>query len=156
MATFTYGGDPSVGGSDEIRFLVGDTGPTLFILCNEEYDYLRTVYDSALAAAAAAADAICGKFAKQVDESTGDLQRKCSDKAKAFSALADKLRKQSSDPLTSSPIPFAGGTSCDDIRSREDDLDRFPDIFNIGETDSRRGIGIKSEADLRNRGFQNN
>ena len=155
---FTYGGDPGADTKDEIRFLVGDTGPVAFILADEEYVYLLTQFDSALAAAAAAADAICAKFAKQIDESTGDLARKCSQKAKAFSALADKLRKQASSPLTSVPIPFAGGTSIDNIEIREDDLDRFPDIFNIGETDSRRGVGIKTQSDLRNTGrfFQNN
>lgn len=144
MATFSYGGDPSVGGSDEIRFLVGDTGPVIFILCNEEYDYLVLQFPgNALAAAAAGADALCAKFAKAVDETTGDLQRKCSQKSKQYSALADKLRKQNSDPLTQNPIPFGGGISCDDIQTREDDLDRYPDIFHIGENDNEDGLGIK-------------
>ena len=56
MADFSYGGDPNVGGSDEIRFLVGDTGPVIFILHDAEYDYLILQFPgNALAAAAAAA-----------------------------------------------------------------------------------------------------
>jgi hypothetical protein len=120
------------------------------LLCDEEYAYLLTVYDDVLSAAAAAADALCAKFARQVDELTGDLQRKCSQKAKAYGELADKLRKQASNPLTTNPIAFGGGISCADIEQREDDTDRYPDIFNIGEDDNRRGAGLKSQEDLRN------
>ena len=149
----TYSGDPATDTKDAVRFLIGDVGPDpSFLLQDEEINYLISVYTDALSAAAAAADALCAKFASQVDETTGDLQRKCSQKSKAYAALADKLRKQASDPLTASPIPFAGGTSCADIESREDDTDRYPDVFNIGETDSRRGQGLKGQADLR-RGF---
>ena len=158
MATFTYSGDPSSSDRDAVRFLVGDTGPVApsttvpaWLLCDEEYDYLLTQYPKPLAAAAAAADALCAKFARQVDELTGDLQRKCSQKSKAFGELADKLRKQASDPLTTAPVPFAGGISCGDIENREQDSDRYPDIFNIGETDNEDGVGLKSAANLRDR-----
>lgn len=157
MATYSYSGDPSSSDTDAVRFLVGDTGPIApsitvpgWLLCDEEYAYLLTVYPGVLSAAAAAADALCAKFARQVDELSGDLQRKCSQKSKAYGELGDKLRKQATDPVTSNPIVFAGGTSCRDIRSRVEDDDRFADIFNIGETDSRRGAGLKANADLRN------
>ena len=155
MATFSYSGDPSSSDGDALRFLVGDTGPIApaltpeFLLCDEEYAYLLTIYPKVLAAAAAAADALCARFARQVDELTGDLQRKCSQKSKAYSELADKLRKQASDPLTSTPIAFGGGISCQDIQMREDLVDRFPDIFNIGQDDSIRGSGLKNQSELR-------
>ena len=156
MATFTYGGDPSADDKDAVRFLVGDTGPVApattpaWLLCDEEYNYLLAQYTDPLSAAAAAADALCAKFARQVDELTGDLQRKCSQKSKAYGNLADKLRKQASDPLTTNPISFGGGISCSDIERREQDEDRYPDIFNIGEDDSRRGQGLRGQSDLRN------
>ena len=154
MPDATYSGDPSTSDDDAVRFLIGDTGPVapattpVFLLFNEEIAYLLTQYPGILSAAAAGADALCAKFSRQVDELTGDLQRKCSQKSKQYGMLADKLRAQSSDPLTSVPIPFAGGISCADIRSRIEDFDRYPDIFNIGENDSRRGQGLKT--DLRN------
>lgn len=154
MATFTYSGDPSSSDRDAVRFLVGDTGPIApatspeWILCDEEYDFLLVTYPSVLTAAAAAANAICAKFARAVDELTGDLQRKCSQKSKQYGALAKKYEDQASNPLYVVPIAFGGGISCADIQTRREDLDRFPDIFNIGETDSLDGIGLKD--DLRN------
>lgn len=151
MATFTYSGDPSSSDRDAVRFLVGDTGPVApatspeWLLCDEEYDFLLVTYPSVLTAAAAAANAICAKFARAVDELTGDLQRKCSQKSKQYGALAKKYEDQASNPLYVVPISFGGGISCADILNREEDLDRFPDIFNIGETDSRDGAGLKNE-----------
>ncbi len=159
MPDATYSGDPSASDDDAVRFLIGDTGPVapettpVFLLFNEEIAYLLVQYPRVLSAAAAGADALCAKFSRQVDELTGDLQRKCSQKSKQYGELADKLRKQASDPLTTAPVPFAGGVSIADIQSREDDTDRFPDIFNIGEDDSRRGAGLKNQSLLRN-GFQ--
>ncbi len=156
MSDATYSGDPSASDLDAVRFLIGDTGPVspattpVFLLFNEEINYLLAQYPKVLAAAAAGADALCAKLARQVDELTGDLQRKCSQKSKQYGELADKLRKQASDPLTSLPITFGGGISITDIESREDDDDRFPDIFNIGEDDSRRGAGLKTQSQLRN------
>ena len=155
MADATYSGDPSTSDGDAVRFLVGDTGPVapattpVFLLFNEEYAYLLTLYPKPLSAAAAAADALCAKFAREVDELTGDLQRKCSQKSEQYGKLADKLRKQASDPLTTTPIAFGGGISCADIKAREENEDRFPDLFNIGQDDSRRGAGLRSQSDLR-------
>lgn len=151
MATYSYSGDPTSSNKDAVRFLVGDTGPVApatspaWLSSDEEYNYLLTEYSSPLAAAAAAADALCARFARQVDELTGDLQRKCSQKSKQYGFLADRLRKQASNPLTSVPIAFAGGISCTDINNREEDTDRYPDIFNIGENDSIEGIGLKGD-----------
>lgn len=153
--TTTYSGDPSSGDNDAVRFLVGDTGPCapattpVFLLQDEEIAYLIARYSSPLAAAAAAADAIGAIFARQVDEFTGDIARKCSQKSKQYGELADRLRNQASDPLTVVPIPFAGGISLADMDTREDDTDRYPDIFNIGETDSIRGSNLKDQSDLR-------
>jgi len=161
MATWSYSGDPQTDSKDAVRFLVGDTGPIApstapaWLLCDEEYIYLLTEYTSPLSAAAAAADALCAKFARQIDELTGDLQRKCSQRSKAYGNLADKLRKQASNPATSTPISFGGGISCRDIQTREEDTDRFPDIFHIGENDSRKGLGLKQQSDRRFGGFNN-
>ena len=155
MSDTTYSGDPSSSDLDAVRFLIGDTGPVspattpVFLLFNEEINYLLAQYSRVLSAAAAGADALCAKFARQVDELSGDLQRKCSQKSKQYGELADKLRKQSSDPLTTIPISFTGGVSITDIESREDDDDRVSDIFNIGQDDSIRGAGLRTQASLR-------
>jgi len=153
--TTTYSGNPSSSDNDAVRFLVGDTGPTapattpVFLMQDEEIAYLLTQYASPLSAAAAAADSLSAKFARQVDEFSGDLARKSSQKSKQYGDLADRLRKQASDPLTVVPVPFAGGISIADIETREDDVDRTGDIFNIGETDSTKGQGLKDQADSR-------
>ncbi len=155
MSDATYSGDPSASDLDAVRFLIGDTGPVapattpVFLLFNEEITYLLAQYPKVLAAAAAGADALCAKFARQVDELTGDLQRKCSQKSKQYGELADKLRKQASNPLTTTPIPFAGGVSIADIQNREDDDDRVSDIFNIGQDDSILGAGLRTQSNLR-------
>lgn len=133
--TATYSGDPSTSNTDAVRFLVGDTGPVNFEMQDEELAYLLTINSSPLSAAAAAADALCARFASQVDELTGDIQRKCSQRAEAYGKLAEKLRTQSQSPLTTNPIPFAGGTSLDDLENSKRDRDRYPDIFGIGISD---------------------
>jgi hypothetical protein len=137
--TWTYNAADPSSLKDQVRLLIGDTIETptsMQLLQDEEILVLLDQADqNVLAAAAAAARALAARFARYVDEVTGDLQRKYSQRYKQFNELSDKLAADANDPLGMNPVPFAGGVSIADIQSRDEDTDRYPDIFKIGETD---------------------
>lgn len=146
--TWSYSGDPSTSTKDAVRLLIGDTigiPTSMQLMQDEEIAYLLTAHgNDPLAAAVAALRSLASKFARYVDEVTGDLQRKYSQRVKQFLDLADKLLTDASNPLLATPIPFAGGISKSDIETRVENTDRYPDIFQIGEDDERNlpgGIG---------------
>jgi hypothetical protein len=125
---------------DQVRLYIGDTigTPTSMQLLQDEeiLAFLAQTDDNPLAAAVTAARSLAARFARYVDEVSGDLQRKYSQRFRQFSDLADKLAEDANDPLGMNPVPYGGGISIDDIQSKDCDADRYPDIFKIGETDS--------------------
>ena len=129
-----YGSDPLNNPVDEVRLLVGDTAvPEL--LSDAEYEYFLSISEgSVILAAVLAAEAIAAKYARQVDEVTGPLARKCSQKSKAYLDLAASLRKRKA--IDSAPIPYLGGSSISDVNARRANPDRVPPVFDLGETDS--------------------
>lgn len=137
--TWSYSGDPSTTDKDAVRFTIGDTDTNDQQIQDEEIDYLLVTFLTVVSASIAAAEALCAKFSRLVDEVTGDLSRKCSKKAEAYKALAKQLKDRADDLTFNNPIAFAGGVSCADIENREQDTDRFPDIFQIGDFDNERG-----------------
>lgn len=137
--TWTYNASDPSSAKDQVRLLIGDTIETpasMQLLQDEEILVLLDHNDDdPLAAAVSAARSLAARFARYVDEVSGDLQRKYSQRYRQFMDLADELSESANDPLRSRPIPFAGGISIADIQSRDCDEDRYPDIFKIGETD---------------------
>ena len=145
--TWSYSGDPSSSHKDAVRFLIGDTigiPTSMQLVQDEEILYVLTVQPDPIAAAVTILRSLAAKFARYVDEVTGDLQRKYSQRVAQYNALADKLLSDAENPLLAMPIPFAGGTNIPDMQIREDDTTRYPDVFKIGESDERNlpgGIG---------------
>jgi hypothetical protein len=103
--TATYSGDPTTSPLDEVRFLVGDTGP-VFDLNNAEINYqFKIVYGNPLPPgmppsqgnylpAAYCADAIASEYKKLVDKNVGDLKISYSQMAKQFNDIAIRLRSR--------------------------------------------------------------
>ena len=142
--TWTYNASDPSSPKDQVRLLIGDTIETpasMQLLQDEEILALLSLNDDdPLAAAVAAARSLAARFARYVDEVTGDLQRKYSQRFRQFMDLADDLSESANDPLRSRPIPYCGGISIADIQAHDEDEDRYPDIFKIGETDDDAGI----------------
>ena len=103
--TATYSGDPTNSPLDEVRFLVGDTGPQ-FDLNNAEINYqLHIVYGNPFPPntppaqgnylpAAYCADAIAAEYKKKCDKAVGDLHISYSQMAKQFNDIAIRLRSR--------------------------------------------------------------
>lgn len=100
--TWIYSGDPSSSDKDEVRYLVGDTDVNDQLVSDEEIDYaLATwlpVYGTKQWVAAAVADQIAGRFARETSYSAdgvsinlGELQHKFAERAIALRAAHHSL-----------------------------------------------------------------
>lgn len=122
---WTYSGDPAANEKDAVRFLIGDTDPDDQLLQDEEILYLVERMKTTEGAAAEAAYSLAAKFSRLSDKSVGDLSLSLSQKAAAFLALADKLRRRASILA----VPFAGGISKSQKAATEGDSDRVKPAF---------------------------
>lgn len=137
--TWTYTGDPNDSARDAIRFLVGDTDATDQLVSDEEIAWLNSeVSGSATATthlyrtAARAASAIAAKFTRLADQQIGDLRVAMSQKAAAARELAVSLNELAATD-SSVPIPYAGGVSVSDKRTRDEDTDRVMPWIETGQ-----------------------
>lgn len=106
---WTYAGDPAHSALDEVRFLVGDTIQTeTWTLQDEEITYLIGLSPTNVTLAAArAAEAICGKFARmQASKSIGDLSISWSNRYSQFKEVAGTLKARAS--LKAVPVHVTG------------------------------------------------
>jgi len=137
--TWTYTGDPTASARDAIRFLTGDTDSSDQLVTDEEIAWVNAeVSGSATAtthlyrAGARVANAIGAKFSRLADQQIGDLRVSMSQKATAAYALAASLNELAATD-SSVPIPYAGGVSVADKRSRDEDTDRVMPFFETGQ-----------------------
>jgi hypothetical protein len=135
--TASYSGDPTTSRTDEVRFLLQDTG-TPPLLADEEIDYidarLRGAYDDALMTGAVCADILAGRFADEISISADgvsaglqELQDKYQAKALSLRATYKALRGVGGAPLT-------GGIE----RNTTPDYSLRPLNFGIGMDDNVR------------------
>lgn len=128
-----YTVDPANVPADRVRFLIGDTVVASPELSDYEVDYLLSLYpDDPLSAAARAAEALAGKYAKAVDKSVGNLRISNSQKAEGYRKLAAQLWRQATRGTFvpgSVVAPWAGGISRSDKLARERDTDRVRPAF---------------------------
>jgi hypothetical protein len=93
--TYSYSGDPSDSEVDAVRFLIGDTDASDWLLTDEEIQWTVTVRGNAYIAAPYAAESIGAKLSRESDssKSVGDLSlsKSLSSRAKHFFDLADRL-----------------------------------------------------------------
>lgn len=75
-----------------MRFLIGDTVSAAQLVQDEEINAILGYQPSPAYAAAAICDSLGARFSVQVDKSIGDTSVSSSQRARAFAALADRLR----------------------------------------------------------------
>ena len=124
--SWSYSGDPGASDLDEVRFLIGDTDTTDQQLSDEEITYLLTSAGSVKAAALEAARSLWAKYSRMVDQKTGDIDIKYSQRKDAYAALIRQLQ------LGMLPVPYAGGISEDDKQVDEADSDVVQPAFTRG------------------------
>lgn len=138
-----YGGDPANDSSDAVRFHAGDTNTSEQLLADGEVTFLLSDNgDNILLAAAAACDAIAAKFSRQADAQAGDVSRKVSQRAQAYSARAVELRQRA---MTSSGSVYAGGISDSDKETVRADTDRVRPAFHRDLHVNGDGEGVEQE-----------
>lgn len=96
--SWSYSGDPSDGGVDEVRFLVQDTDYSDPLISDEEIEYLINkwdpVYGSPLMTAAMVAEVIAAKFAREVAYSADGVSVGVQELQQKYDTLASSLRDQ--------------------------------------------------------------
>jgi hypothetical protein len=129
--SFSYSGDPSASPLDELRFWIGDTDSTDAQLSDQEVKYLlRSNNDSVTAAAIEACRRLISKYSRYVDQKTGDIDIKYSQKIGQLEATISHIR------AGMNPVPYAGGISQSDIETVQDDDDRQGPVFSLGMMDN--------------------
>lgn len=154
---FSYSGAP---GLDDpaglVRLLVGDTQEASFALTDGEIEAVLSLQPIVTYAAAACADILAARFAREVNMAIGETKIDLSDKAKAYRELADRLR------LSGGSLPggdgtgiatasmFVGGLSVD---AREQllyhDSDRIKPSFVEGQDDNPGSPSSLNDLDSR-------
>ena len=119
----------------QTRLLLGDTDSTDPLLADEELTYLLTVAPAPALAAAEAAGTLAARFAREADQSVGRLSESRSQRARAFEALAVRLRGQAARGLTSAVAPYLGGASIVDKNVDRADTDRVEPFFSRDQFD---------------------
>ena len=131
---FTYIGDLSTP-LDETRFLIGDTDSTAPLFMDGEINGNLSIYGTPIDAAIALATAQAAKYARKATMSVDGFSVDYTDLAKAMTALAYQLRRQKSERPGANGAPFVGGVSISDMIGNDENTDRVPSQFRIGEDD---------------------
>ncbi len=95
-------------------------------LSDESITAILAIESDAREAAAICAESLAGRYASFVDKKIGDLSISYSQRAKQWSAIAEKLRASSRSALFT---PWAGGLSISDRDSRRADTDLIQPAF---------------------------
>lgn len=139
--SWTYSGDPSASDADAVRFLVGDVDENADqTLTDQEIDYLVASWPGVHEAAAAAAEALAGRYGSQASFSKTvgqlSLSKQYQDQAASFMALAGRLRSQSLD--LDPPRPWVKPGAIQTARERDNATPTTE--FIVGGLDNRRAI----------------
>lgn len=140
--TFTYT-PGSTTSATRVRLLVGDTDPTAPLqerLEDEEITDLLAIYGGYRAAAAGAAEALAGKFARSATNKKLGQAELAWKRFDQLSSLAKSLRST----VSLAAIPFAGGISIAQKQTLEQDTDRVTPSFQKGMLDNPSAVRTTS------------
>lgn len=131
--TATY--DPTLpADKDTVRFLVGDTDTSNAAVSDEEITASLALFGSVYNTAAGVADALAAKYSSSTSISISGLVSVAQEqKALAYRALAVRLRSQAA--TMNVGAPFVGGVSIAAMDAVQDDTDRVPNQFEVGQFD---------------------
>lgn len=133
--TWTY--DPALSADkDKVRFLIGDTDTTNQLVADEAIATMLDMYDDTFSTAAALCDGLATKFARLPTITISGITIRGTERAEQFRITAASLRRQS---VQGAPgalgVPSVTGTSVSDIQGNQQDTDRVPDKFEVGNMD---------------------
>lgn len=110
-AEFTYTGLPGDNVVDAVRFLTGDTDSSLWLLSDQEIQWLDLTWgnkNSVYYTASMAAEAIAAKFAKEVNVSSDSQTASTSELQQKYLDLAGRLMRQHQTLLSGGFVDVGG------------------------------------------------
>lgn len=111
--TFSYSGNPASSDLDAVRFFIGDTDSTEWLLSNEEINFLIDTY-GVKSATVHSCIAIASKYARLADENLGsDIAVKYSQISDNYRSLAKELSSLNKSNMTP---PTSGGAVSEDVK----------------------------------------
>jgi len=131
--TFTY--NPGSASLDDVRMLIGDTNPQAderLRLEDEEIARFLELEGSLYLGAAAAAEALAAKFAREPEGSVGPNTIRPSSRSDQLRAVAGRLRARAG----RAALSFAGGISKAQKETAESNTDRIKPAFTRGMMDN--------------------
>lgn len=121
---------------DFVRFLVGDTDSTDQLVSDEAIARQLADQGDPYQAAAMICDGLASRFGRVSTITIDGFTVSGKDRAEQFRAQASTLRRTAA---TASPgalgTPYVGGTSRSEIEAVQDDTDRVPSKFSVGQDD---------------------
>lgn len=127
---------PATSAKDAVRFLIGDTDSTEFLLQDNEIEWLLAQYNNVpLNAAIRCCETIMSKFSRMADEVVGSVSIKFSQKAKGYQTMRAELQRRLA---TEGAIPYAGGISKTDKKLNELNPDRVKPDFTKHEMENQQ------------------
>ena len=90
----TYGGNPSANRKDAVRFELGDTKASDFLVTDEEIEYALSVESTVLRAAARVAYSLSARFARETTERNANVTIDHAAKQRHFLRLARNLKRR--------------------------------------------------------------
>lgn len=143
VGSWTYTGRPGTESLDAVRFLVGDVDPSDKQVGDEEISWAITQEANTTLAAALICEHLCGRYSREVNSSSSDLNRAYATKATAYAAKAKALRAKGNSwaapGVTVTGLPYAGGISIDDAKTIDEDTDRPAPRFDTDQFKNSQG-----------------
>jgi hypothetical protein len=135
---WTYGGAPTPGTRDEIRFLIGDTVSADQLLLDAEIDYAMGLEPTAYLAAAICCESIAGLYGRLADSVVDSVQQRMSQKSAQYRTRAVQLRRLAAIGCT----PTFGGISWAVKDALNSNTDEVHPVFQKGDDDIPGGVGL--------------
>ena len=146
----SFTGDPANSVTDRLRLNVGDTDILEEGLTDEVYQFtLDKHVGSESLASLEALRYLVSKYANFVDEKTGGVFVRESDKYKQYKELLDRLTKDPSFSLLSAGLPFAGGISVSDQEANCANPDNRQVVFREESDDCVDGTSLNTTNNIR-------
>lgn len=122
-----------------VKLLIGDTDPDTSDFTDTQYQaFLDLVGGNVYKAAVVAAQSLQFTYARLADEATGEVEVKWSQKARNMKDAVSQLKEDLARLAFTVPNAYLAGSKISDIRARDSNPDRNPNIFEIGQTDSEQ------------------
>ena len=144
---FSYSGNPANSTLDSVRFLLGDTDSSDPLLTNAAINFLVVSWVDVYSAAAAGAEQIAGKFAREVAYNGDGVAVDFSTLQDKYMVLAGQLRTLKK-RIGRLAVPYVGGMLRSQIATAIANTDESGTLFAVGMNDDYRYGGSDATTNI--------